>query len=388
MALSMTESVQLRLGALPPDDNWGVSAAQLLLEAADSCGASDLHLLPQRDGALARVRRDDELMHLAQIPAARRELLTARLKVLARLPAFVKTEPQDGRIEWRLPGAQSVRTLRISFLPTLHGEHVVVRFPENSGNALGLEELGLSPSAMLAMNGLLEAHEGVVLVTGPAGSGKTTTLYALLSTLRDRDGARRNFLTIEDPIERDLGFAAQVPVHDAQGMTWERALRAAMRQDPDVLMVGEIRDVETARLTVQAGTSGHLVLSTLHAGRAARVFTRLLSMGVDAYLAASALQGAVAQRLVRLTCRECAGSGCAACGESGYHGRRGIFEVCRVTEPLRELMLARALPAVIAMEAARFSATTLETELRELVETGAITNAEARFALGGEGDVS
>ena len=216
----------------------------------------------------------------------------------------------------------------------------------------------------------------------------------MLGRLHERYGDRLNFLTIEDPVERDLGFAGQTQVNEAQGLTFERALRAALRQDPNVLMIGEVRDEETARTAVQAGMTGHLVFSTIHAGRATRVFTRLLSMGAPPYLVASALGGAIAQRLARVLCPRCrrkgpdgeffVAAGCEACGQTGHRGRTGLFELAVVTESLRERILSQATPQEIAVEAARAKVGDLVGQGRRMLETGEIARAEFEYLFAGE----
>jgi type II secretory ATPase GspE/PulE/Tfp pilus assembly ATPase PilB-like protein len=384
--------IQGAIDALPDSDNWGVEAARALIEAAAAQKCSDLHLACLRDGLLAQGRRDGALFTLARIPVARRDLLIARFKVLSELPAFVRLEPQDGRIEWRPAPDKPPVLLRVAFLPTIHGESVVVRYPQAPGSILTLNSLGMPQAVAAAVEGLLASQEGTLLLTGPSSSGKTTTIYAMLQRIHDTRGERANIVTIEDPVERDLGFAAQVQVNDPQGLTWDRALRAALRQDPNVLLIGEIRDEATARIAVQAGMTGHLVISTLHAGRAAKVFTRLLSIGVEPYLVASALTGVIAQRLVRLLCPDCrredpAGGfrseGCEACRGAGFRGRTGIFEVIPMTEPLRERVLERAAFPQIALEAAKSQTGDLAAEARRLAGKGTISRTEAEFVVAG-----
>ncbi|MCX7718333.1 MAG: ATPase, T2SS/T4P/T4SS family [Candidatus Sumerlaeaceae bacterium] len=387
-------ALQERLEALRESDNWAVEAADLLLGAAFRSACSDLHLACVRDAVVVRGRRDGGFFALARIPAVRRDLLIARLKVLARVPAFIRHEPQDGRIEWQPPDAAGPILLRASFLPTIHGESIVIRFPEPSARLLDLGALGMSDAVLDAVEGLLARQEGTLMLTGPSSSGKTTTIYAMLSRLHERRGDRLNILTIEDPVERDLGFASQVQVSEPQGLTHERALRAALRQDPNVLMIGEVRDADTARVAIQAGMTGHLVISTLHAGRASRVFTRLLSMGVEPYLVASAMAGAVAQRLARRLCPACrrvegaaaewTAGGCAECDFTGHRGRRGLFEAVIVTEELRGLILARATSSQIAAQAAREQVGDLVAEGRRLADTGEISRAEFEYLLAGE----
>jgi general secretion pathway protein E len=377
--------IQRILDAIKVKDDWAVHAAEALLKAALEAGCSDLHLSSLRDELLVRGRREGTLFELAHIAPEHRELLIARMKVLAHVPTFVRHEPQDGRIEWHVADGQPPMIFRASFLPTLHGESVVIRLPERrESRRLGLDDLGLPESVREALLSLLARREGVVVLTGPSSSGKTTTMYAMLERLHTMHGDRVNVLTIEDPVERDLGFASQVQINNAQGLTFEKALRAAVRQDPNVLMVGEVRDAETARTVVQAGMSGHLVMTTMHAGRASRVFTRLLSMGMEPYLVGSSLCGAIAQRLVRKLCVSCRGAGCAECNQTGSSGRMGLFEVVGVTERLRELMLAKASASDIAAEAARNMLGDLLTQGRQMVADGQISEAEFQFVLSGE----
>jgi general secretion pathway protein E len=387
-------ALQQQIEALRDGDDWAVEAADLLIAAARESDCSDLHIACLRDAVVARGRRDGGFFPLARIPASRRDLLIARLKVLARVPAFIRHEPQDGRIEWHPPDADSPIMLRASFLPTIHGENVVIRFPEPGARLLDMAALGMNDAVLGAVEALLARQEGTLMLTGPSSSGKTTTIYAMLARLQKRRGDRLNILTIEDPVERDLGFASQVQVNEPQGLTYDRALRAALRQDPNVLMIGEVRDADTARVAIQAGMTGHLVISTLHAGRATRVFTRLLSMGVEPYLVASAMAGAVAQRLARRLCPACrrvegaaavwTAHGCPDCAFTGHLGRRGLFEAVIVTEQLRGLILARATSAQIAAQAAREQVGDLVTEGRRLADAGEIARAEFEYLLAGE----
>ncbi|MCX7047632.1 MAG: ATPase, T2SS/T4P/T4SS family [Candidatus Sumerlaeota bacterium] len=402
------------INTLPNNPDWAVRAVEILVGAAIKSSASDLHILCQKDRLVARGRRDGGLFQIAELPLERRDLLIGRLKALAGLAAFIRNEPQDGRIEWPeevLGEARSSKTrnsaaaaksgparlLRISFLPTINGQNVVVRFPESTAEELALDALGMPAEVYSGVCGLLSRQEGTILLTGPSSSGKTTTMYAMLRRLNATHGDRLNFVTIEDPVECNLGFAAQVQVNEAQELTFGRALRAALRQDPNVLMIGEIRDEETAITAIQAGMTGHLVISTLHAGRAARVFTRLLSMGIPSYLVASALSGAVAQRLARVLCAKCRrpapsevggfmAAGCDECAGTGYQRRAGLFELVLVTEHLRELILARSTVDQIASEAAHSQVGDLTKKARSLFEIGAISRAELEFLSAGTAD--
>lgn len=361
------DSIVAGIEALPVNDDWGVAATALLLQAAHGSGASDLHVLCQRDAVVVSLRRDSRLEEVVRIPNQRRDLLLARFKVMARLPAFVRQEPQDGRLEWTPPGADRAQLLRVSFLPTIHGESLVVRFPEGATAPPALEGLGMRPDMLERLKLMMAANEGVVIATGPSGSGKTTTLYALIRWLHGNRSEALHVVTIEDPVERDLGFASQVQVDEAKGLTFDKGLRAALRQDPNILLIGEIRDLETARIAMQAGMTGHLVLTSLHAGRAGRVPSRLVSLGVERYAVASALAGAVAQRLVTT-------------GE----GRRGLFELGVMTEAARDMVLAGAGPDQVAAELLRLCPGTIGSEARRLIESGAIQSDAARHLLAEE----
>lgn len=363
------EGIARRLDALPVNDDWGVAATALLLEAARECGASDLHLLCQRDGVAVRLRRDAELFELLKVPLGRRDLLLARFKVMAKLPAFVRHEPQDGRIEWTPPGESKALSLRAAFLPTIHGESLNIRFPEVGSAPMRLDALGLRPDAQRRIESLLSASEGAFLVTGPSGSGKTTTLYALARFLNEQLGDRVHVVSIEDPVECDLGFASQVQVDEPKGLTFAKGLRAALRQDPNAILIGEIRDVETGRIAMQAGMTGHLVLSSLHAGRVERVPSRLISMGIDAFAVASALTGALAQRLVKTADRS---------------GRCAIFELAIMTEAARDQILAHTSTDQLAEELLRLCPGTIASEIRRLLAEGLLDPADATRILEGE----
>ena len=376
--------IQSEIDALPMDDDWAVRVAEILLSTAHKIGCSDLHVLCRRDFILVRGRCKGDLVPFANLSVEHRDMLIARLKILAKLPTFVRHEPQDGRIERRNPPDERPMILRISFLPTIHGENVVIRFPEQKID-LELKRLGMQPEVLDRVVQLISQPEGTILLTGPSSSGKTSTIYAMLAHMQVMHCDRLNFLTIEDPVERDLGFAGQIQVDEAKGLTFERALRAALRQDPNVLMIGEIRDQETARTALQAGITGHLVLSTLHAGRSNLVFSRLLSIGVSRYLAASALTGVMAQRLVRLLCRHCripagesgfTSAGCEQCNGTGHEGRTGIFEMISVSEGLRACILSESQPEHIAAEAAQVRIGSLPANARLLVEQGMIDRRE------------
>jgi general secretion pathway protein E len=285
-------------------------------------------------------------------------LVVSRIKVMAQLDIAEKRLPQDGRISLRVAGRAV--DVRVSTIPSGHGERVVMRLLDKQAGRLDLEQLGMDPVTLEAVDDLIRKPHGIILVTGPTGSGKTTTLYAGLTRINDRS---RNILTVEDPIEYYLDGIGQMQVNPKVEMTFARGLRAILRQDPDVVMVGEIRDLETAEIAVQASLTGHLVLSTLHTNSAVGAVTRLRDMGVEPFLLSSSLLGVLAQRLVRLLCRECrlahapdererrllglaAGDarvlhrpvGCEACNGTGYAGRTGIYELLVVDEAMRTMV--------------------------------------------------
>jgi general secretion pathway protein E len=252
---------------------------------------------------------------------------------MAALDIAEKRLPQDGRIALRVAGRPI--DVRVSTIPTANGERVVLRLLDKQAGRLTLDALGMSPQARDAIDALIHEPHGILLVTGPTGSGKTTTLYSALTRL---DRKTRNILTVEDPIEYELDGIGQTQVNPRIEMTFARALRAILRQDPDVVMIGEIRDLETAQIAVQASLTGHLVLATLHTNDAPGAVTRLIDMGIEPYLLASTLNGVLAQRLVRKVCVECRGAGCRTCNTSGYRGRTGIYELLTVDDELRRLI--------------------------------------------------
>lgn len=335
----------------------------LLVRDAYDSGASDIHLEAGRAGLAARYRLDGVLAPAPEPPAELHHAVVSRIKLLAELDIAERRRPQDGRIRVRLE--QRELDLRVSTVPTLFGESVVLRLLDRGGRPVGLEELGMPPSVLERMRTLAARPHGMVLVTGPTGSGKTTTLYAALA-LRDR-GAEK-IVTVEDPVEYQLAGVTQVPVHRQAGVTFGAALRSILRQDPDVIMVGETRDPETAEIAVQAAMTGHLVFTTLHTNDAAGAVPRLLDLGVPDYLVAATLEAVLAQRLVRRVCEGCRteyepapeavarlaggedrprrllrGAGCALCRGTGFRGRLGVFELAEMTDQMRDAV-ARGVP--------------------------------------------
>ena len=340
------------------DDAPVIRLLNSVLTQAIEEGASDIHIEPFESRLVVRFRVDGLLRDVVEPPAALAGRVVARVKVLARLNIAEKRVPQDGRISLRLAGR--LIDVRVSTLPTHYGERVVMRILEKEQGILTLEQVGMPEDIRTRFAAMIRSPHGILLVTGPTGSGKTTTLYAALQQIHCPD---LNIITVEDPVEYDLEGIGQIPVNVKTGMTFDKGLRAILRQDPDVIMVGEIRDVETARVAVQASLTGHRVFSTLHTNDAVGSITRLLDMGIEPYLVASSLLGAMAQRLVRKLCRACriprpaaAGErhllgltehkevllyqpgGCAACLYTGYHGRTGIYELLVVDDTLRGMI--------------------------------------------------
>jgi general secretion pathway protein E len=339
-----------------------VRYVNLLVRDAFEVGASDIHLEATRAGLSARVRLDGVLVPALEPPRDLHHAVISRIKLLAELDIAERRRPQDGRTRVRL--AERELDLRVSTVPTMFGESVVLRLLDRGGRPVELEELGM-PADMLECVAWLSARpHGMVLVTGPTGSGKTTTLYACLER---REKTAEKIITVEDPVEYQLAGVTQVPVHRQAGVTFATALRSILRQDPDVLMVGEMRDAETAEIAVQAAMTGHLVFTTLHTNDAVGAIPRLMDLGVPEYLVAATIEGVLAQRLVRRVCPECRaeyrpssasvallagrpvgrvtmtrGAGCGACRGTGFRGRVGIFELLQMTDELKDAIVRRA----------------------------------------------
>jgi general secretion pathway protein E len=347
-----------------------IRAVNRLIARATDERASDIHVEPDDDGVAIRFRIDGMLRDAGRLPPAMRAPLVSRIKVMAGLNIAERRLPQDGRLRLAVRGHEV--DLRVATAPSIHGESVVMRILDRSKLALDFATLGFDAQLTARMREAIARPHGIVLVTGPTGSGKTTTLYAALSEL---NAPERKLLTIEDPIEYRLPGVVQTQVNPAIGFTFGAALRSFLRQDPDVMMVGEIRDAETAQIAVQAALTGHMILSTLHTNTAAGAVARLLDMGVEPFLLGSVLSGVLAQRLVRRLCPACRepqeltdapaslapllamqgvarvyrARGCAACGGSGYAGRVALLEFLRVDAEVARLVLHRAdTPALVA----------------------------------------
>lgn len=335
----------------------------LLFEAVQK-GASDVHFQPCENRVVVRMRVDGILFDVHELPKSVQEEITSRIKVQGKMNIAEKRLPQDGRATVQV-GDRMV-DLRIASLPASYGERVVIRLLDKSARLYTLEEVGMDPVSLKRFESLIHLEHGLILVTGPTGSGKSTTLYAALQAINTKD---RNVVTLEDPIEYEISGVSQTQINVKKGLTFATGLRNVLRQDPDIIMVGEIRDHETAVMAIQSALTGHLVFSTLHTNDAASAVTRLLDLGIEPYLVSSSLLAVMAQRLVRRVCRECrdtrpmthvqmqalelspgeaepytvfSGEGCENCHRTGYRGRLGIFELLMVDDAVRETIQSRA----------------------------------------------
>lgn len=350
-----------------------IKLVNLILSQAVKERASDIHIEPFQKELKVRYRIDGVLYHRFDPPKRYQGAIVSRLKVMAKLDIAEKRLPQDGRIPIKI-GDKDI-DIRVSIIPTNFGERVVLRLLDKSNLLLGLEDIGLAPDQLATVENLIRLPQGMILVTGPTGSGKTTTLYAALSRINSPD---KNIITIEDPVEYQLFGIGQIQVNPKIGLTFAQGLRSVLRHDPDVILVGEIRDTETAEIAIQAALTGHLVFSTLHTNNAASAVTRLVDMGIEPFLVASVVRAIIAQRLIRVICPNCKegyvpegevlaqmglnpdqlpeglvyyGQGCAACAGTGFRGRTGIYEILNVSEPIRQLIMRKADSGSIAKQA-------------------------------------
>jgi len=376
------------------DDAPAIRLINGLIADAARRGVSDIHIEPYETGLIIRMRIDGVLRETLRMPPHVAPVVVSRIKVMARLDIAERRVPQDGRIGLTLGG--KLLDVRVSTLPSRAGERVVLRILDKDNAGIDLEELGMPPAIEALFREALAEPNGIVLVTGPTGSGKTTSLYAGLRQLND---GSRNILTVEDPVEYAVDGVGQTQVNPKVGLSFAAGLRAILRQDPDVVMVGEIRDRETADIAVQASLTGHLVLSTVHTNDAVGALTRMRDMKIEPFLLASTLRAVIAQRLVRRLCQACRqpreidrsvaeliglegdaiiyeARGCPACGNSGYKGRIGVFEAVRVDENVRRMINAGGDETAITAYAFR-TAQNLRTSVRDLVRDGVTTAEEA-----------
>jgi general secretion pathway protein E len=361
------------------DDAPVIRMINALLTQALREGASDIHIEPFEQISVVRFRIDGSLRDVVRPKKAIHASLISRIKIMAQLDIAEKRLPQDGRITLRVGGKPV--DVRVSTLPTGHGERAVLRLLDKEAGRLDLQNLGMSTEVLTKFDKLIAQPHGIVLVTGPTGSGKTTTLYAALSRLNQ---VSTNILTVEDPIEYELNGIGQTQVNQRIDMTFAKALRAILRQDPDIIMIGEIRDLETAQIAVQASLTGHLVLATLHTNDSAAAVTRLLDMGIEPFLLSSSLLGVLAQRLVRKLCEHCKRKdgeywhevGCDRCGQTGYQGRIGVYELLLTTEQIRAQIHNRASEADIRVTAQQDGMRTMREDGERWLADGTTTQAE------------
>jgi type IV pilus assembly protein PilB len=375
-----------------------VRLVNTILADAVRARASDIHIEPQANAVRIRYRVDGLLRDVMTVPRAAAAGLTSRIKVMSNLDIAERRIPQDGRTRLQVDG--SLLDARVSTLPNIHGEKVVIRLLSRADSVPPITKIGMEDLQLETLLGNLVAPQGLILITGPTGSGKTSTLYSSINQIKTPD---RNIVTLEDPVEMQVQGITQVQIHERAGLTFARGLRSVLRQDPDVVLVGEVRDQETAKLALEASMTGHLVLTTLHTNSAPAAITRLVDMGVEPFLVASSLSLVVAQRLVRRVCQECAapytpparvlkllgieagdletatpqrGAGCADCGNTGYRGRLGVFEVLPVTASMRAVLMTTPNEGAVAAAARASGMQTLRSSALIKAHAGATTYEE------------
>jgi type IV pilus assembly protein PilB len=391
-----------RLAALPAIENEFDEApiselVQKVIECAVSDRASDIHLEPYAEKFLVRARIDGRLTNYAEYPSRLASAIVSRVKVMAHMNIIERRRPQDGQFTTDFDGRQV--DVRVSTVATINGEKVVLRLLDSAKPTVALANLGMSESQLNSFERMISAHNGLILVAGPTGSGKSTTLHSALKIVAVE---HKNVVTIEDPVEYVVPGITQIPVHDANEAGFAVQLRAVIRQDPDIIMVGETRDVETARISVQAALTGHLVLSTIHATDAVGAIYRLIQMDIEAHLLASAFRGAISQRLIRKVCKDCSqshkpslteqkilkmhnlpvsnlatGAGCENCRHTGYRERVAAFQVLESSDFLSEFMVTRPQPTLFRKHALDAGMTTMEYEALRLASEGVTTVEEA-----------
>ncbi|HHU79114.1 MAG TPA: Flp pilus assembly complex ATPase component TadA [Clostridiales bacterium] len=365
-----------------------------IIQHAVRARASDIHIEPFEKNIRIRFRIDGELQEIMTSSKTTHSAIVTRIKIIGRMDIAEKRIPQDGRVELQVDNKDV--DLRISVLPTVYGEKIVIRLLDRSSTIMTKTQLGFSETNIRMFDKLIQSPNGIILVTGPTGSGKTTTLYAVLQELNK---INRNIITVEDPVEYRLDGVNQVSVNVKAGLTFANGLRSILRQDPDIIMIGEIRDAETAEISVRAAITGHLVLSTMHTNDSASTVSRLVEMGIEPYLVSSSVVGVVAQRLVKKICSNCKveyeplssekdllnkpdldvlykGEGCSLCNNTGYRGRTAIHEVMLMTREIREMVDRRASIDAIRAASAKYGTITLRDSCSQLVWEGITTTDE------------
>ena len=360
-----------------------VEVIDYLLRHATEFGASDIHVDPAECGLEVRMRTHGTLVPLGVLPAELASTMVGRLKTMAEMQAYKRDVPQEGCIQPEVSGLKG--WVRVTTYPTVHGERISLRLDSAGGTHRSLETLGHSSAVRDSLARAFEAPHGVVLVAGPAGSGKTTTLYSCIRHVVAQP-VMRTIVTIEDPVERRVPGATQTQINPTSGLTFARALRSVLRQDPDVILVGEIRDLETARIALEAGLTGHLVASTVHAGSAMQVFPRLLDLGIEPFALTASVTGVAAQRLLRRRCTDCDGADspviCLNCQGSGFAGSCLVSEWLPMSRRIRELINARADSYAIEAAARAAGFRSMHEHAARLVADGTTTLHEVRRVLG------
>jgi len=361
----------------PISSTTAVEVLEAILIHAVSMRASDIHYDPREDQVVIRLRIDGKVEYAGNISKNIHEEMISRMKILSGVRTDIHAVPQDGR--WKADIEGYYYNIRISFMPTYHGENAVMRLLSTSiSNDISFAKLGFTPDHVNSIDNALKRNSGLILVTGPTGSGKTTTLHTCLS-LKSREPL--SIITLEDPIEYEIPSVRQVHIRHTHGVTFASGLRSALRQDPDVIMVGEIRDAETARVAIHTALTGHLVLSTLHTNSALEAIPRLVDMGIDHYLLASTLKLIVAQRLVRAMCHDCFSVGCESCRNSGYVGRSVIAEVCEIDPELKNSISKKESVSSCMAQARSQGFRPMSDDGYEKVEWGITTKEEVMRVL-------
>jgi type IV pilus assembly protein PilB len=356
-----------------------VALVDRILRAGLLMRASDVHIDPFESFVRVRFRIDGELEDVLRIPSSMQGALTGRLKVLSSMDIAEKRAPQDGGFTWRMnvpsPTSSNPLDIRMATLPVRHGERITLRLLEVGGEKFSLDDIGLLPFQREMVNDILLKPQGLVLLTGPTGSGKTTTLYAFIAELLK--GSAKNIMTVEDPVEYEIPGVSQAEVDSSDKVNFSKALKSILRHDPDVVMIGEIRDSESLDVAVKSALTGHLVLSTLHANGAVAAVTRLRNMSLANHLISATLRLSIAQRLVRTLCRACGGKGCPSCSGKGLKGRTGIFELFKIDAKASRLIADGASEEAILNSAVESGFVSLSLSAREKVLSGVITEAQA-----------
>jgi len=371
-----------------------IKLVNMIIMEAVKDKASDIHVEPEENIVRIRYRIDGILHESHEIPKHLQSVLASRIKIMAKMDIAETRNPQDGRIQLKMESKDL--DLRVSSFPTVYGENIVLRILDKTSVILGLEDLGLSEKELKDFNKIIQRPNGIILVTGPTGSGKTTTLYSALSTVNSME---KNIITIEDPVEYEIPLIRQTQVNNKSGLTFAVGLRSILRQDPDIIMVGEIRDKETAEIAIQASLTGHLVFSTLHTNDAASSLTRLIDMGIEPFLISTSVIAILAQRLVRVICPNCKekyspssevlkdlklsekiefsrGKGCTKCKQTGFIGRKGIFELLLISDEIKNMVVAKTSSTDIKKKALNDGMRTLFDDGLDKVKKGITTIEE------------